>query len=149
MSLEPSFKGVVFNYLRPVLYDNLLQRNNFTFRICPEAMHDNSFVFYFTKNFYLVDEFNNLIQIFESIGLMDYIMDKYVDVNSMKSDTKSRPSAFNYSNIEGFFSLFYYGCALAIVSFLFEIVFGYIKRRKASKDNGDTSPVSGYFCCCT
>ncbi len=92
-------------------------------------MLSNSFVFYFTKNFYLVSEFNELIFLFESSGLIDYTMSKYVDPNLMRTIQKQPPSALNYRNIEGFFSLFYYGSVLALVSFICEIFFGYIKQR--------------------
>lgn len=130
MTLDPSFKGVVFNYLTPVLYDNLIQRKNFTFRICREVLNTNSFVFYFTKNFYLVDEFDQLIQSLESAGLLDFILTKHVDLNLMRTYHKQPPSALNYNNIEGFFVLFYYGCVLALVSFLCELVFAYLKDRR-------------------
>lgn len=92
-------------------------------------MHDNPFVFYFTKNFYLVDEFNHLIQIFESVGLMDYIMTKYVDIRATQVEANS-PTPFNFSNIEGFFTLFYYGCVVALASFIIEILYGYMQKRK-------------------
>lgn len=129
-TLNPSFTGVVFNYLTPVLYENLIQRKNFTLKICKETMHTNSFVFYFTKNFYLVDEFNTLINTFESAGLIEQVMSKYVDMNLMKLSHKQPPSVITYDNIEGFFELFYYGCALALVSFMCEIIFGYVKQKQ-------------------
>lgn len=96
-------------------------------------MLTNKFVFYFTKNFYLVSEFNNLIYIFESAGLTDYIMSKYVDPNSMQTIHKNPPSALNYNNIEGFFAIFYYRSVLALISFVCEIIFGYLKERKRAR----------------
>lgn len=129
-TLDPSFRGVVFNYLAPVSYDNLIERKNFTFRICKEIFNTNAFVFYFTKNFYLVDEFNELIQSFESAGLIGYTMAKYIDMNLMKIAEKNPPSALKYGNIEGFFALFYFGCAVALMCFICEIIFEYIKDSK-------------------
>lgn len=129
-TLDPSFKGVVFNYLTQVSYDNLINRKNFTLRTCKEVMHTNSFAFYFTKNFYLVDEFDELIDRLKCAGLIDYILSEYMDMNSMKTNQKNPPSAIKYSHIEGFFSLFYCGCALALLSFLLENFFGYMDQRQ-------------------
>lgn len=129
-TLDRSFKGVVFIYLAQVAYGNLINRKNFTLRICKEVMQTNSFAFYFTKNFYLLDEFDDLIERLKCAGLIDYIMAEYMDMSSSKTNEKNPPSAINYSHIEGFFTLFYYGCALALLSFLLEITFGYMERRQ-------------------
>lgn len=128
-TLDPSFRGVVFNYLGPVSYDNLIDRNNFTFRICKEVLITNSFVFYFTKNFYLVNEFDQLIQNFESAGLIDHIRTKYIQMDSMETIRKNPPTALTYRNIEGFFALYYLGCFLALLSFVCEVLFAYRKKR--------------------
>lgn len=123
MTLDPSFRGVVFNYLGPVSYHNLIERKNFTFRICKEVLNTNAFVFYFTKHFYLVNEFNELIQSFESAGLIDHIKNKYLREDALETVGKNPPTALTYSNIEGFFAIFYLGCVFALVSFICEIAF--------------------------
>ncbi len=61
-ALDPSFRGAVFIFLAQVLNENLVNSKNFTLRICKEIMLTDSFAFYFTKNFYLVDEFDNRIE---------------------------------------------------------------------------------------
>lgn len=96
-------------------------------------MHTYSFVFYFTKNFYLVSEFDDLITTLDSAGLIDHIMSKYFDFNLMNSIEKQPPSSLTYNNVAGFFELFYYGCALSIVSFMCETIFSYIKERKGRR----------------
>ncbi len=117
---------MVFNTLISVLYENTVQQKNFTLRICKEVMQAHLFVFYFTKNFYLVSEFNELLSSLESAGLIEYRVSKYVPPNSMQRIEQQPPTALNYSNTEGFFALFYYGCVLALVSFICEIIFGYM-----------------------
>lgn len=133
MTLNPSFTGVVFNYMTPVMYDNLINRENFTFRICPETMHTNPFAFYFTKNFYLVNEFNKLISSFQSAGLIDQTMSKYVDMSLMNVKNKQPPSSLHYKNVRGFFEIMFYGWGLAFVSFVCEIIFKFIKGRLSLK----------------
>lgn len=129
MTLNSSFKGVVFSYMTPILYENLINRKNFTLRICRETMHSTLLAFYFTKNFYLVNEINEVLSNFQSAGLIGYVMSKYVSMNSMNKVEKQPPSALTYDNMEGFFELLYYGFSISFVCFIFEIIFGFINRR--------------------
>lgn len=117
--------------MTPILYENLINEKNFTLRICAESMHSTLLTFYFTKNFYLVNEFNELISNFQSAGLIGYVMSKYVGMSSATKIEKQPPSALTYENIEGFFELFYYGLGLSIVIFILESILGLIKRREA------------------
>lgn len=132
LTLNSSFKGVVFNYMSAILYENLINQKNFTLRICEETVQTNLFPFYFTKNFYLVNKFNELISNFQAAGLIGHVMSKYVGMNLMSSIEKQPPSALSYHNIEGFFNLFFFGCALSFVSFISEIIFRTFKQRKGS-----------------
>lgn len=143
MTLNSSFTGVVFNYFKPVVYLNLIQQKNSTLRICKESLFTDSFVFYFTKNFYLVSEFNQLIYTFEAAGLIGNVLSKYADSRLGNADQKQPPSALSYENIEGFFNLFYYGSGLALVSFMCEILFEYMKRRKEVRRRQSRSPIMG------
>lgn len=134
MTLDSSFKGVLFEHLGHILYQNVINRKNFTFRICKEVLYTNSYVFYFTKNFYLVGEFDRLIEIFEAAGLIDVMIGKYVNlnydfnsINNVERNPSSGVSAISYDNVEGFFILFYCGCVLSTAVFLFEIVYRYIR----------------------
>lgn len=120
----------MFKHLANTLYVNSVTRKNFTLRICEEALFRTSHGFYFTKNFYLVSEFDLLIQIFDTAGLIEHTMRKYVDMNLFKTTGKNPPSVLTYDNIEGFFQLFYYGCAAAIISFMCEIICGNVKLKK-------------------
>lgn len=130
-TLNRFFTGVVFNYMKPVLYDNLIHRENYTFRVCPETLHTNPFAFYFTKNFYLVNEFNKLISNFQSAGLIDHTMSKYVHMSLKNVKNKQPPSSLNYHNVTGLFALMFYGWGLAVVCFICEIIFKFFKGRKS------------------
>lgn len=129
-TVDSSFNGVVLHYMHPLLYHNLLNRGNFTFRMCKEVVFTNSFVFYFTKNFYLQREFDELLHAFDAAGLIDKIMSKYLDRNLMDNVEEQLPSALNYSNTQGMFELYYYGCIVAFVGFICEIIWGHVKGRE-------------------
>lgn len=119
-TLDPSFKGVVFNYLMPEL-DEMKQQKEIT--ICREAMYSNNFAIYFAKNFFLLGEVNELIGNCKSAGIFDFIISKYVDENLMNRRERHPPIALKYGHIEGFFTIFCAGCALAVFSFICEITF--------------------------
>lgn len=129
-TLNSSFKGVVLNYKSAILYENLINKHNFTLKMCEETMLTGLFPYYFTKNFYLVNEVNELISKFQSAGLIDRIQSKYVGMDSINKIEPKPPSAFTYNNIKGFFYLFFYGCALALISFIGEIIFAVCKQRR-------------------
>lgn len=123
----------MFKHMLNTLYMNSITRKNYTLRIAGDALFSTSHGFYFTKNFYLVSEFDHLIEIFDGAGLIDLNIRKYVNMNPMKTTGKNpQPSALTYGNIEGFFQLFYYGCAVAIFSFFCEIIYDYRRLRSLS-----------------
>lgn len=120
--MDSSFKGVVLNYLDYVLYD--MKRGNLRFTICKEAMYTNAFVFYFARNSYLIDKFNEVAENCKSAGILNFIHSKYINTNlMMKMSQRSPAQALNYDHIEGFFTIFCGGCVLAFISFVCEIKF--------------------------
>lgn len=54
-------RGAVFTYLSTALYTNSISKQNFFYTIFNEAVVTSQIKFYFTKNFYLVDEINEKI----------------------------------------------------------------------------------------
>ncbi|KAG5682552.1 hypothetical protein PVAND_011897 [Polypedilum vanderplanki] len=131
LTLDPSFKGVVFDYFTIVLYNNFLNRKKYSLKICKESLLTNQIVFYFTKNFYLVDEFNDLIGRFKSAGLIDHIMSNYIDMKLLNSiDIKKPATALTLENLEGIFKLLICALLIAILNFLLEIFYGNIKKKK-------------------
>lgn len=118
-TLNPSFGGVVFNYKLGILYENLVNQKNFTLKMCEETMFAVLYPYYFTKNHYIVNEFNELISNIQSAGLIDHISSRYVSLTN--KNERSPISAFTYNNIKGFIKLFLCGCAVAFVSFIVEI----------------------------
>jgi hypothetical protein len=128
-TLDPTFKGVIFDYLSIALYNNFLNRKNFTFKICKEPLLTNHIVFYFTQNFYLVDEINELIGRMKNAGLDNHVISKYVDMQLMSlQDVQKDPTALTMKNLSGVFQLLIYGQLLALVSFIVEVC--YVKMQK-------------------
>jgi hypothetical protein len=131
LTLDPSFKGVVFDYLTIALYTNFLNRKNYTFKICKESLLTNQIVFYFTKNFYLVDEFNNLFGRLKAAGLVEHVLSKYVDMELMDlQDVKKEATSLTLENLKGIFQLLTCGLALAVIGFVVEVACGWCAKMK-------------------
>lgn len=117
-TLDPSNKVVVCHYLSVVSYINSLKPRNYTLRILNEALVSNQIVFYFTKNFFLVDEFNEKISLFKANGLINFWMSRYAGANVIKKE--DIPTKLTLINMQGTFELFLYGLTVAIILFVNE-----------------------------
>lgn len=109
-----------------ISYLNSIKARNFTLKILNEALVTNQIVFYFTKNFYLVDEVNEKISQFKASGLLNLWMSKYAAVPEIKStDT---PTSLKVINLQGTFELFVYGLIIATTIFLIEVNVKFFRR---------------------
>jgi hypothetical protein len=84
-------------------------------------------VFYFTKNFYLVDEINEKISQFHSSGLIDFWISNYLIVDH-KSNNEF-PSVLTMKKFEGIFAILSFGWFLAIGALIFEVLSNYVKYK--------------------
>lgn len=117
---DPTFRGAVFTYLSTALYTNSISKQNFSCTILNEAVVTSQIVFYFTKNFYLVDEINEKISQFKANGLMEY----WISRSFSSSDStfgKFSPTSLNLKNVQGIFILYAYGSMIATIVFVCEL----------------------------
>jgi len=131
MTQDQSRRMAVFTTRNEVLYKNFINRHNYTLNVCPVTIYTNSFVFFCTRNFYLVNEINNLIGQFKSSGLIEFVLSKYVDptyVAAFNKKVKQPPTPFEYSRLEGIFKLHFYLLGLCIVTFVGEILVSRLYR---------------------
>lgn len=118
--MDPSFKGAVFRYTSVVYYLNRKNKQNYTLNILEEFLLTNQFVFYFSKNFYLVDEINEKISQLKSNGLIEHLQWKYF---TLDKKLKDYPSMLTLENLSGIFKLLAYGLAAAMCALVIELVF--------------------------
>lgn len=118
-TLEPSCKNVVFSNYRQILYANSIYMKNFTFTILDEALVMNQIVFYFEKNFYLVERFNEIFSRLRASGLITYWMSKYQSKG--KSVKKTFQTSLKVKNLVGIFEMLMFGLTLSFVFFLLEL----------------------------
>jgi hypothetical protein len=130
-TLDPTFKGAVLRYESIISYLNLVNKQNFTFKVLNEAFLINQFVFYFTKNYFLVDKVNKKIGEFHSSGLIQFWMSKYfTDKSTRKTDG---PSSLNVKRLEGVFEVLLFGWVVSVFVFTLELFAARVLRVKKWK----------------
>lgn len=130
-TLSSDFKGAVFVYLNQALTWNKQNVRNFTFKICKERFLLNQRVFYFPRDFYLVEEINYQLSVMSANGILDHFTSEYADYNylNIKALT-SRPSPINIQQVSAIFYLWIAGLTLASLFFMAELVYHCAKKIK-------------------
>lgn len=69
--------------LANVIQENTRRNGNFSFRILKQTLWQANVVFYYPKDFFLVQKLNQKISSLFSAGIVRYLIDKYFDSRSM------------------------------------------------------------------
>lgn len=129
-TLDPEFKGVVFQYITNALYINQQNFKTFTYKICKEPLMTNHLIFYFRKYFYLLDEINKRISQFKSGGIINFYISKYADDKFKKNEMQNDgPSQLTVNHFIGIIQLWIFGLIVSSVWFIFENILGRLIRK--------------------
>lgn len=121
-TLDPEFKGVVFQYVTSALYSNQENYKTFTYKICRESLMTNHLVFYFRQGFYLVDEVNEKIKALKTSGITQFYISKYADEKFRQIDDQNAgPSKLTVAHFVGIFQLWAFGLVTSFVFFSVEL----------------------------
>lgn len=126
-TLDPQFKGAVFNYLSQVLYLNQLNYKTFTYRICKEKFTTSQILFYFQKDFYLLDDFNHFMAALHQSGLINYWRSKFIDVRFSNIKEVPAPASLTFFRLLGSVQVWTVGIALGALVFAVELSGRYLK----------------------
>lgn len=122
-TLDPSFEGVVFNYMTPILYLNYIHRDNFTYLLAQERFVTNQLVFYFQSNHFLSERVSHMLDLFREAGLVDHLLLKYVDSESATAKLPEKViSELSFTQLSAVFGIWLIGLLLSTLTFLLEIV---------------------------
>lgn len=131
-TLNPEFKGVVFQYLTNALYNNQQNFKTFSYKICRESLMTNHLVFYFRKGFYLVETINEKIRVFRSSGITNFFISRYSDEKYRKIEMASDgPTPLTVHHFIGIIQLWIFG--LVFSSVLFSVEFTFHKTKKVEE----------------
>ena len=123
MTFDSTFKGAVTIDYAQAAYYNKIHHKNDTFKICKEQMFSGQVVFYFQKDFYLVQEFNDKIKYLKAAGILDIWLKKYIDNKYLLfKQPKIRAGKLKFRNLQGGFEIFCAGVLISILVFSMEVV---------------------------
>jgi hypothetical protein len=131
-TLDPSFKGAVFTYVGDALFWNKQSVMNYTLKLCKQRFLLNQRVFYFPKDFYLIQEINYQISALSANGILNNIISKYVDYAFL--NVKSVDFELQAISLEQISGIFYVGSVCLTISisvFFGEMFTRNLKSRKS------------------
>lgn len=129
-TLNPSFRGVVFDYLIRTLYFNEMNYKNFTYNICKQRFLPSFIVFYMRKNFYLAEDLNKHIGSMKSSGLIVHYVSKYLGKTKSKAkNTQIAPSPMTLNQLEGVFQIWVYCSAFTLLVFACEFICTFLQNK--------------------
>lgn len=130
-TLDSNFKGAVFAYLGLGLMWNKQTIKNHTLNFCKERFLLNQRVFYFPKDFYLVDEINHQIAKLSSNGILNFLISQYVDHSYLRvKDHETVPKSLKLMKLSGIFHVYAGMLMLSFIQFLAEIICNRVKLRR-------------------
>lgn len=130
-TLDSSFKGGIIQPLLEVIFLNQQNYKNYTFNVLKEFLVDVHIVYYFPKNFYLVEPLNDKIGISKAAGLVKLWMERYIDKSYIKiKQQKSSPRILMLHQLLGGFQILAIGLMFAMLVFVFEKVSSSVKFKR-------------------
>lgn len=119
---NPDFRGAYIRSLTMSLYINQIQPRSLRFTICRETYVTMPVVIYTSKNFYLLDKFNEKIELFKSAGLIDHWNFQMIDKKFLTTSEINFPKTLVLSQLWGCFELLLFGYLLDFIALILEII---------------------------
>lgn len=120
-TLDSSFKGGIIQPLLEVIFLNQQNYKNYTFNVLKEYLIDVQIVYYFPKNYYLVEPLNEKIGICKAAGLVKFWMERYIDKSYIKiKQQKTSARILSLHQLLGGFQVLAIGLLVAILAFIVE-----------------------------
>lgn len=117
-----------------VIYANRMHRNSWSHLICKEYAYTVNHVFYFPKNFYLSEAFNNKLSALLASGTISHLIGKYMDMRYWKmKPAKKGPQPLTFENMEGTFILWAALCTSSLVVLTVEVLIKIVARTRPHK----------------
>lgn len=118
---DATFKGAYIRSLTMTLYNNQISDKNSRFKICKEALMTTPVVIYTRKDFYLLDSFNEKIEIFKAAGLIDYWNFKNIDKKHLNYEETTNRKVLNLHHLFGCFQVLISGLIFSLIAFILEL----------------------------
>lgn len=121
LSKDPSFKGCIGKSLVHTLQAINHDQNILKLNILDEIFLTIPNVIYTRKNFFLLDIFNERIELIKSSGLLQFWHYKSKLVSEPKSRKKKNPKILTMESLNGCFYILVVGISLGFLGFIIEL----------------------------
>lgn len=91
--------------------------------MCKEYFLKSSFVFYFRKNHFIIDDFNMYLEMMHSNGFIDFISSQYADKKYLKIIVDTGPKVLELKHFYGVLKIYLIANLIAFVVFFVEVMF--------------------------
>lgn len=120
-TLDPQFKGAVCSSLDEVVYLNQKNFKSFSLLISNEYLKTSPITFYFPKNSFLVEAFDEKISFSKAAGLIDYWISKHMDLKYIRvAEAPQGARSLTLQQISGILKIWLAGCLTSSIVFLLE-----------------------------
>lgn len=117
-----------------IIFMNQQNYKNFTYTVLKEYLLDVQIVFYFPKNFYLVESMNEKMGVLKAAGLVNLWMERYIDKSYLKiKRQKTQPKIMNIQQLSGGFQILVIGLTISIFMFTLELLAKSLKLQSSIK----------------
>lgn len=90
--------------------------------MCKEPLAVFQIVIYTRKDFYLLDELNQKIDILAAAGLIDYWRNQDFDFHNITTAKTNYPEPLTIAHLSGCFTLWVWGCSVSFIIFIVESI---------------------------
>jgi hypothetical protein len=126
LSNDSSFQAAFPSSLLKILYHNQISERRFRLNICKEGFMTVPVVFYTVKDFYMLNEMNEKIEMFKASGLTNFWSHENIDIKFLNYKEDKSPKVFTLSQFAGAFKVLLFGLSVSFVVFVVENVKTYV-----------------------
>ena len=134
-SIDTDDRIAFVSTMTDVIDSNEKNKNVFSHNVCDENIATINIVMYFSKDFYLSEAINKRLYSFISSGIVDHIIEKYVDMQFWNvKEEKKGPQILSMKHLRGAFYLWLISTSLCVFVFVLELSKKFMRRYLAFLD---------------
>lgn len=120
---NPSIKAAFPKAKRFILYENQITSEENRQTMCKETFASTPTVIYTVKDFWLLEEINEKIELFKAAGFMEFWYYQFIDRKKTSIESsQNNPKILSLLHFQGCFAILLSGFAVSILAFVLEIM---------------------------
>jgi hypothetical protein len=135
-SLASYERTAFISTMTEVIEANQRNRKFLAHKICREFVGTINIVMYFQKDFFLVEAINQKINCFISSGIMNHIIEKYIDSKFLGFEEPVKgPRQLTLTHLKGAFYVWMICCGVSVGVLICEIFSNIVRKLKKKSSN--------------